>query len=329
MKKKWVLVAFGVGVLSLSAAVISAVPKTEEYYLEQNTAVSPLLLSDIRMTDYVSLPIFEGMEIEETTNIEDNAVAKKEAYQELLRMAEKLTAPAANSTIICDVKISRDTAFIDKLEDYSVSTQTSLGKTITEYLSEHPGETNIRMDGTYNGSAATLDINIKGFYNIPYPVSNDYMKKHTQYNSFSEMVRHYIKSKFNESRFSLRTETMSNLIDYSISKTTFMELPESLYDQEFETLKKEDETVQYDTAKKSLKKIFFIATVLDRYSLADEQERERIVSKYEEENSVSLEGYERERMSYLLFEEDVSNYLYKIVDIKENTLDADSAISLE
>lgn len=323
MKKKWVFVIFLMGIACLSVAVISAIPKNEEFYQEQNVAVSPLLLSDVRMPEYVSLPVFEGMEIEESTNLEDDAVAQEEAYQELLRNADVLSAPGEDCTIICDVTISRDTEFLDKLSDHSLSSKDELGKAVVEYLEEHPGEKNIRLDGMYHDSNATFDISIKQFYNIPYPVSDDYMKKNTQYNSFFDMVRSYSKRKLNESRSTLREETMSNLIDYSISKTTFMELPESLYDQEFEALKKEDAGVQFETAKTSLRKIFFIAAVLDRYSLADDVERERVVTKYLEDNSLTLEGYERERMSYLLFEEDVNNYLYKIVDIKETTLNAE------
>lgn len=320
MKKKWIIIAFGIGIMFLAASVISTVPKNEKYYLKQNILSSPLLLSETKMTNYVSLPIFEGMVIEETTNLEDDAIAKQEAYQELFRTAEKLAAPKSNSLIICDITISQDTNFLDKLTDYYLSSEKGLGASLCKYLSEHPGEKNIRLDGKYNDSDVTFDIGIKEFYNIPYPVSADYIKKHTEYSSFSSMVRHFAKDKLNEARSNLREETMKNLINYSISKTTFMELPESLTDQEFEALKKENPDVQFDTAKNSLKKIFFIAAILDTYSLADEQERERVVAKYEKDNSVLLEGYERERMSYLLFEEDVNNYLYKIVDIKENTL---------
>lgn len=123
-----------------------------------------------------------------------------------------------------------------------------------------------------------------------------------------------------QTRESLRQETMDNLIGYSMDQTTFMELPESLYDQEFEVLRKADSGVQFEDAIESLKKVFFIAAVLDRYSLANEKERYRIVNKYEEQHSLELEGYEEERMSYLLLEEEVNNYLYKIIHISEKTV---------
>lgn len=327
MKKKLVFMLFGVGFLLLGAAFISSIPKNEEYYQEQNIASSPLNLSDICMEEYVSLPVFEGMEIEESTMMEDDAVARKEAYQEILRTADKLTTPNKNCTIICDMTISKDKEFLDKCADQSIGTKSRFGVALMKNLEENLSQENVRMEWMYNDiEDATYDIVIKEIYDIPFPITNDYMRKHTQYESFSSMVRSYSKSKLDESRISQREETMNNLIDYSIKKTTFMELPESLYDKEFEFLKREYPEVQYDAAKDSLKKIFFIGAVLKQYSLADDVERERVVAKYEADHSIVLEGYERERMSYLLFEEDVNNYLYKIVNIKEITVTEDSSI---
>lgn len=322
MKKNWFVFVFGIGILFLSAAVWTAVPKNEEYYEKQNVAVSPLLLSEVHMPDYVSLPIFEGMDIEEASNVDDEESARAAAYEELLRTAGKLTEPSGDCTAVCDITVSRANLFIESLSDYPLGLQKDIGKKAADFLKENPGETSIRLEHvTFNHfEDVNLDITVKGIYDIPEPVSDKYMKEHTEYDSFSSMVSSLIKNDLDQTRESLRQETMDNLIGYSMDQTTFMELPESLYDQEFEVLRKADSGVQFEDAKESLKKVFFIAAVLDRYSLADEQERFRIVNKYEEQHSLELEGYEEERMSYLLLEEEVNNYLYKIIHISEKTV---------
>lgn len=312
---------FGIGILFLLASIITALPKDETYYRKENVSLSPLLLSDIRMMDYVSLPVFEGMEIKESAKLETGEGARREAYEELLRTAEKLASPENNCTFICDITISRDKRFLDKQTDYSLSSQSDVGKAVAGYLKECPGEYSVRLEHVkyLSWEEVNLDIDIKSIYAIPSPVTNAYVKEHTQYNSFSDMVSNFIKNTLDESRDNIRQDTIANLLDYAIQRTTFMELPESLYNQEFDVLKKDIPEIQFEDAKRSLKRIFFIGAVADRYQLADEVERIQRVLKYQEENSVQLTDYEKERMSYLMLEDDVNNYIYKLINITEKT----------
>ena len=195
MKKKIVFTLFGAGFLFLGAALMSSVPKNEAYYQEQNVSSSPLNLSDVCMEEYVSLPVFEGMEIEESTTVEDDEVAQKEAYQEILKTADKLTVPNKNSTIICDITISKNKEFLDKYEDQSIGTKSDFGAALLKILGVDTSQKNIRMEWAYNDiEDATYDIIIKEIYNIPFPITKDYMQKHTQYDSFSSMVRSYSKN---------------------------------------------------------------------------------------------------------------------------------------
>ena len=100
-----------------------------------------------------------------------------------------------------------------------------------------------------------------------------------------------------------------------IAKTTFITIPDSLCKEEYEVLQKEDPSSTYEDARESLKKIFFIATVVKEKGLATNEEIDKRASDIM--SNEGLTQYEKERARYLLYEEDVTNYVYKNIKIEQ------------
>lgn len=313
-----VCVLFGIGCLIAAVCFASNSVKNNP---EKKKPENALLLSDMDLDEYVSLPVFEGITLEESAGQLDYMEVQRSVETALLEASGILDTVEGDCTIVATCAISQDDEYKETMNGYIIgvsssgSTQNNLSKLLNGL---HVGESvRYEPENEFEGyTGAEVYITIKGIYNIPYPVTDKYMEAHTEYSSFQDMVDSTYNSSASTERTRARKETMDNLIDTLVARTTFQTFPESLCNEETEVLKKEGRDPEYQDAVSSLKRIFFLASVIEKNGIANTNDLAARVQQYEEESGIILEGYEKDRMQFLLYEEDVKNFVYKNITIE-------------
>ena len=320
MKKFVVFMCFTLGIGALAAAIL--MQKIEPTIVDPEMTVSkqPKLLSEIDVTDYVSLPVLESVSIHETYEIPEKD-AEKAALDRLLVTAKKLNVIEGECTAFLDMTISSKDEFINSEVNKPFYVSRNSNKALTEALSGKATGDFVKVNDVEYQPYGTVDIQmtVRDIYAMPYPVTDDYVKKNTNYSSFDEMKNEMTASNTFTAISETRSETVDNLIDQMIAKTTFITIPDSLCKEEYEVLQKEDPSSTYEDARESLKKIFFIATVVKEKGLATNEEIDKRASDIM--SNEGLTQYEKERARYLLYEEDVTNYVYKNIKIEQKETD--------
>ena len=174
-------------------------------------------------------------------------------------------------------------------------------------------------------------VKVNAVYNIEYPITDDYMQKNTEYSSLDDMVRGTINKDKQQNRTQRREKTMGELLDRVLEKTTFVSIPDSLIEEELKVLDKDGEKHTFKEAEQSLKKVFLIEAVNEKYKLVSAAEMEKRAKDVIESSNAEYSEYEKQRLQYLECEEDVVNFLYKTIDIvekEESAADEDGGIDL-
>ena len=124
---------------------------------------------------------------------------------------------------------------------------------------------------------------------------------------------------------------MGELLDRVLEKTTFVSIPDSLIEEELKVFDKDGEKHTFNEAEQSLKKVFLIEAVNEKYKLVSAAEMEKRAKDVIDSSNAEYSEYEKQRLQYLECEEDVVNFLYKTIDIvdkEESAADEDGGIDL-
>lgn len=289
---------------------------------QMSSASSPGLFSQVSdISSYVSLPVLEGMQVEEVVEEKNYDDTEKEIVDTLLKNAGELKKVSEECTVSMDFTISQKGKFVERKKNYLVGIgNRTLDPDIEEKLiGMKPGDSadlgKVEEFLKYKNKEVYVKINV--VYNIEYPITDDYMQKNTEYSSLDDMVRGTINKDKQQNRTQRREKTMGELLDRVLEKTTFVSIPDSLIEEELKVLDKDGEKHTFKEAEQSLKKIFLIEAVNEKYKLVSAAEMEKraedVISSSDEEYS----EYEKQRLQYLECEEDVVNFLYKTIDIVE------------
>lgn len=283
----------------------------------------PQLLSEIKMTSYVSLPpSFSDIEIvEDLDNIEVTEENVDDVmYEYLFRTASRANAlDKDGKSAVVDYTITQENSVkeVKNNEIIGYDRNSFYDNTVYKELKDKTAGDIIHLEGiTFDGyENATLDLTVEYIYDMPYPATDSYVKKHTTYANVYDMRQALMNDASGEAKEVARAHTISSLIETMMSQTTFIKLPESLIMKELETLQKDTPEATYEEAKHSLYKIFFIAAVIDKYDVATMTDMEKRYEKLDESEKAGLDEYEVERKKYLLFEDDVVTCIYRTVVI--------------
>lgn len=327
--KKFLICLFLLGGCAFCAAgmlISSYSPLTNT---ESEGASSPTLYSQINVNDYVSLPVLEGLSVTEASVEEgtlDWETAEEQATQTILGTASELSSAAKNCTLSVNLTISKDGEFIEEHSDYLIGYGSEdLPEALEESLEGiSAGETiqSLSVDSYLGHNNVDLTIQINKIYALQYPFTDDYIKNHTEYSTLEEMIRALIRNSEDEERSSQLESTLDGLLDAVLEKTTFTKIPSSLCDEELAVLNEDGEDHYYSEAETSVKRILLIKSINTRYSLVSESEAESRLNSWLDENG-DVSEYVSERQKILLCEDDVVNYLYKTIEIIDDTESAD------
>lgn len=315
--------------LYLTAAVFftaAAMPAHTEIRQTQSAAPeqAQTLLSQVPVKSYVSLPAsFQAIRIQETVPTsdvtEDNV--NDVMYDTLLDSAQSLDVVQDGCMVVMDFTITQGGTFMTRESDYRYGvSQKASGDTIFHALDGIPNGSTVRAENVdFDGyEDCTVDMTINHIYAMPYPVTDEYVRQNTQYGSIQEMRQALIANGKGQLKEQARQETLASLIDESMKQTTFVTPPKSLVMQELSVLQKTNPTATYTDAEQSTYRLLFIKAMIDKYSLATDDEMEaRLESEIDENTRNAMSDYEKEREKYLLFEDDVTNYIYKNVQIEQ------------
>lgn len=283
---------------------------------------SPTLFSQVGdMSDYVSLPVLEGMQVDEIVEEKNYDDTEKELIDSILKSAGELKKVTEECTVSLDFTISKKGKFVERQKNYLVGIG---NRTLNSDVEE-------KLIGMKKGESADLGkteeflkyknkevyVKINAIYNIEYPITDDYMQKNTEYNSLDDMVRNTINKDKQQNRTERREKTMSELLDSVLKKTTFVSIPESLVEEELKVLNRDGENHTFKEAEESLKKIFLIEAINDKYKLVSSAEMEKRADAEISSSEKKYSDYERQRLKYLECEDDVVNFLYKTIEIVE------------
>lgn len=337
MKKIIVFLCFLAGAICFISAglYINKEKAGIEDYVEQPSTKNnnPELLSEINMTQYVSLPasFYDVDIVEDIDNIEITEENVDEImYEQLQQTAVQLpSVNGDNKTLIVNYTITQDGSVKEVKNNIKIgynTSETMYDETVYAALKDATIGTPIHVeDVNFDGyNKITLDITILTIYDMPYPVTDKYINNNTEYSTVYNMRTALINDASGEAKRIAREHTISTLIDRMIEQTTFIKLPESLINKEFETLSKDNPDVTYDEAKHSLYKIFFISAVLKDYNIATKTDIEKRYSKLDPTETAGLTPYEIERKKYLLFEDDVVTCIYKKIQVTQTSQQTDS-----
>ena len=318
MKKIIIALCFLAALGVLVAAVL--LQKIESTMVDPELTVSknPKLLSDIDIVSYVSLPVFKTIKVNESYDI-DQDDADKAALDKLLVTAKKLESIEDDSTAFVDITVSNLNEYVDSKTDVPFYVTKSGNTEIYSALSGKQTGEFVKVDRVDFESYGIVDLQfvIGDIYAIPYPVTDSYMKANTNYSTFYEMKMDMVTSNAFSEISEKRAETLQNLIPSMIKKTTFMSFPDSLCKEEYAVLQSQDPDATYEDARESLKKIFFIATVVKEKDLASSKDMDERAAEIMSDDTLS--EYEKERGRILLYEEDVIDNIYKSISIEQVT----------
>lgn len=300
---------------------------TEPVVNEQKYNGSPVLLSEVNMNAYVSLPAsFSTVDIEEDIEAaeitEDNV--EDVMYEKLFSTAEHIATVSQNGSemLIVDYTITKDSEVQEVNYDYKLgfdSNSKLYDTTVYNSLKNAVIGDTVHVEEVefLDYDNVTVDIIITDILAMPYPVTDKYISSKTEYSSVYDMKTTLVNDASGEVKKNARQYTIDNLINIMMDQTTFIKLPESLIMKELEVLQKDDKDATYDDAKHSLYKIFFISSVIKEYDVASKTDIEKRFDKLDESTKDMLSEYETERMKYLLFEEDVVTCIYKKIQTTE------------
>ena len=298
----------------------------------QMTQKQPELLSDINLSSYASLPAaFEAVTISEDADsakiTEDNV--EELIYKQLFATASHPDVIADGCSLKVDFSITQNGQISDRKTDYIVGyDQKNMSQNVYDALKgKKIGDTLRVEDAEFAGSGTGIvDISVRDIYGMPYPLTDKYISQNTEYASLSDMKTKLVQNAESTVRVQKRQQTLSGLIDEMMKQSTFVTAPDSLVIKELEVLKKDKPDATYSDAQHSFYKLAFIAAMLKKYDIADASEIERRYAALPEEKRSGFTQYEAEREKYLLFEDDVTNYIYRKVQISS---DAETEATIE
>ena len=327
MKKVIVFLCFGTAAACLLTAAFQ-INKTktgmDKYVVTTNTVRNPELLSEINISSYVSLPAsFEAVSIEEQADDMEINEENVDAiiFEQLLARAAKSEQVKNDELLIVNYSVTSDNELVERETDYKLGygyNSEEMDSDVYNSLKEASIGVPLHLeDVDFAGyEDVTLDIEIKDIYDMPYPVTDNYVKNNTEYSSLSDMRTRMLQDASDTATSLARNETIGSLISRMMKQTTFLSAPDSLVLKELEVLQKEDERATYEDAQDSLDKIMFIAAVLSKYDIADQADIQERFDSLPEDDRNEMSEYEAERQKYLLFEDDVTNYIYKKIKIQ-------------
>lgn len=297
---------------------------------------SPVLFSQVSdISSYVSLPVLEGMQVEEVVEEKNYDDTEKEIVDTLLKNAGELKKVSEECTVSMDFTISQKGKFVERKKNYLVGIgNRTLDPDIEEKLiGMKPGDSADlgKVEEFLKYKNKEVYVKVNAVYNIEYPITDDYMQKNTEYSSLDDMVRGTINKDKQQNRTQRREKTMGELLDRVLEKTTFVSIPDSLIEEELKVLDKDGEKHTFKEAEQSLKKVFLIEAVNEKYKLVSAAEMEKRAKDVIESSNAEYSEYEKQRLQYLECEEDVVNFLYKTIDIvekEESAADEDGGIDL-
>lgn len=325
MKKMMVLLLFLAGAACFITAGAKLSGQNAGAEEAPRKSGSPELLSDVNMPSYVSLPAsFSNIDIVE--DLDDIEVTEENAdevmYEQLISSAGKLSEVSEDTLLLVNYTVTKNN------EVEAVESGLRLGysersvlydRTVYDTLNGLTAGSPVRLEGVFfNGySDCTLDITVTDIYDMPYPVTDEYIKEKTEYESVSAMRSHLINDAGGEAKEIARENTISKLIDIMMDQTTFIRMPDSLVARELQLVQKDNPGATYDDAKRSLQRIFFIAAVISNYDIAAQSDMDKRFDNLPEAEKEGLDEYEAERQKYLLYEEDVVMCIYRKVNISD------------
>lgn len=303
---------------------------------QMSSASSPVLFSQVSdISSYVSLPVLEGMQVEEVVEEKNYDDTEKEIVDTLLKNAGELKKVSEECTVSMDFTISQKGKFVERKKNYLVGIgNRTLDPDIEEKLiGMKPGDSADlgKVEEFLKYKNKEVYVKVNAVYNIEYPITDDYMQKNTEYSSLDDMVRGTINKDKQQNRTQRREKTMGELLDRVLEKTTFVSIPDSLIEEELKVLDKDGEKHTFKEAEQSLKKVFLIEAVNEKYKLVSAAEMEKRAKDVIESSNAEYSEYEKQRLQYLECEEDVVNFLYKTIDIvekEESAADEDGGIDL-
>lgn len=301
-----------------------------------SSSSSPVLFSQVSdISSYVSLPVLEGMQVEEVVEEKNYDDTEKEIVDTLLKNAGELKKVSEECTVSMDFTISQKGKFVERKKNYLVGIgNRTLDPDIEEKLiGMKPGDSADlgKVEEFLKYKNKEVYVKVNAVYNIEYPITDDYMQKNTEYSSLDDMVRGTINKDKQQNRTQRREKTMGELLDRVLEKTTFVSIPDSLIEEELKVLDKDGEKHTFKEAEQSLKKVFLIEAVNEKYKLVSAAEMEKRAKDVIESSNAEYSEYEKQRLQYLECEEDVVNFLYKTIDIvekEESAADEDGGIDL-
>ena len=327
------IIMFAMAGLCVAGAVTNE--RMKSGFANHAKTLVPALLSDINIPQYVSLPVLQSITIEEA-EIAGYKDAEKEALNSVVNMADKLQYVDRACTALIDYTVSKDNEFLDRQYDflYYVPMDKNLmdGRLMEAFHGKGTGEMFSVMSVKFlDYQNADVQITIKELYDMPYPLTDQYMAKHTEYASFAAMASAIREEHDKEKRDHTRTSTVNSLLATAIDRTTFVSIPDSLVQEEYKALNNNsgENSYTYEDARKNLRKIFFIAAAIEEYDIASSQALDVRADNYIRTNGIQASDYERERLRYLLYEDEVTNYIYKNVRLVKSTGEEASPDPLE
>ena len=283
----------------------------------------------------MSLPVLEGMQVEEVVEEKNYDDTEKEIVDTLLKNAGELKKVSEECTVSMDFTISQKGKFVERKKNYLVGIgNRTLDPDIEEKLiGMKPGDSADlgKVEEFLKYKNKEVYVKVNAVYNIEYPITDDYMQKNTEYSSLDDMVRGTINKDKQQNRTQRREKTMGELLDRVLEKTTFVSIPDSLIEEELKVLDKDGEKHTFKEAEQSLKKVFLIEAVNEKYKLVSAAEMEKRAKDVIESSNAEYSEYEKQRLQYLECEEDVVNFLYKTIDIvekEESAANEDGGIDL-
>lgn len=90
---------------------------------------------------------------------------------------------------------------------------------------------------------------------------------------------------------------MGELLDRVLEKTTFVSIPDSLIEEELKVLDKDGEKHTFKEAEQSLKKVFLIEAVNEKYKLVSAAEMEKRAKDVIESSNAEYSEYEKQNCS--------------------------------
>lgn len=326
MKKFIVLVFFLIGgtcLLSAALYINRSQIEPPEYVEEKiDTLRNPELLSEIKIESYVSLPAaFEDISIKEEkeeTSVTENNV-EEVMYNQLVATAHHLDSVKDNALLFITYTITKDEEFITSETDYWMNFKMSdkIDDQAYNAIKEAPLNESVRMsDVLFDGyEGVTVDFQITDILDMPYPVTDQYIKKNTEYASVADMQAKLLQYSSSDVKTDAREKTLDSLIDKMVKQTTFISVPDSLAKKELEVIKKEKPSATMEDAQESLYRTLFIAAMIEKNEIASLAERQERFEDLPLDERKKMTEYETERAKYMLFEEEVVTFIYKKIQI--------------